>query len=460
MDETRLEALVRKKGLELKWEQTETTTWEDGPRVFVLNSGSRSKKLGLQSLKGFSVCDVRGLPVDFSLSDYAQLALAFLSHQGYLGDRDTIGGIDSISFRSGAGLRPVRKLGVYALDNEMIADLKEPTFKHDSNSDGLVAHILSRMGERGNIPCYTRDLITTDQLDVSARFSGLPEVQVECRAHFLNMTAALREVLRQNTYKGIEFDEMDALVVHLGGGIGIAGFRNGRYMDFADAAGEMPSETRAGGIHLNPLSVAKYVARNVLEKRFSHEGAQKWVVESFMKNSGLKGYLNTADVKTIAEISTSPEKAKAHYETNRGFFQNLFLRCGDLPKGVSCEEAVQNLANNALDSLVYNIEAGIGKIYGGVFKFQPPRAVIVTGNLLYQPAIERRIFRDGGAINNLNLYCGINVEPAPGQQEMKSLLWASIPDLEESCGGPGKFLSYAKERYNPRNLIFVKRKED
>ena len=49
MPETRLEALVRKKGFELKWEPTEETTWEEGPKVLVLNSGSRSKKLGLQS---------------------------------------------------------------------------------------------------------------------------------------------------------------------------------------------------------------------------------------------------------------------------------------------------------------------------------------------------------------------------------------------------------------------------
>ena len=53
-----------------------------------------------------------------------------------------------------------------------------------------------------------------------------------------------------------------------------------------------------------------------------------------------------------------------------------------------------------------------------------------------------------------------NVQEISGQHEMKSLLCASIPDLEEACGGPGEVLSYKKERYDPRNLILSKQKEN
>lgn len=457
---TRLETLVERRNLKLKWEPTETTSWEDGPRVLVINPGSRSIKLGLQDQHGFSVCDVRDIPKGFTVSDYAQLALAFLSHYGFLGDKDVIKDLDSISFRSGAGLRPVRQLGVYALDAQMIADLKAPTFPHDSNFGGRIAYVLSGMGTGGRqkrIPCYTRDLITTDQLDILERFSGLPQVQVECRAHFLNMTAALRDVYCKH-FASTKFEDLSAIIVHLGGGIGIAGFEDGRYKAFVDAAGEMPSETRAGGLHLNPHRVAKYAVGHVLSSDLSYESAMDWVDGLFMKMGGLVAYLKTADVGKIAEISEDPEKAAKHHRENKAFFTELFERCGGLPKGLSREEAVQNLANNALDALVYNVEAGIGRIYGSMFSFRMPETVVVTGGLLYQPAIKTRLFRRMGLLDNIRTETV--VKEIPGQQEMRSLLCASLPDLEESCGGPGRILSYKDERYDPRNSIFLRQPKE
>ncbi|MBT3229923.1 MAG: butyrate kinase [Candidatus Marinimicrobia bacterium] len=187
----------------------------------------------------------------------------------------------------GAPLRPLSG-GSYQVNDLMLDDLR--TNKYSQHASNLAALMGERIGHKNNIPVYITDPITTDEFEAVARISGVPGIERKSRSHALNIKASLRELcIRLNK----NYAESSWVVCHMGGGISVATVSNGRIIDVNDALlGMGPfSPERAGAL---PTS-------GILDLAFGANHDRSSIEELLSKESGLKGYLGTADLQMVEE---------------------------------------------------------------------------------------------------------------------------------------------------------------
>ncbi|NQV42240.1 MAG: butyrate kinase [Candidatus Marinimicrobia bacterium] len=187
----------------------------------------------------------------------------------------------------GAPLHPLRG-GSYEVNDLMLEDLR--TNKYSHHASNLGALIGERIGKKLNIPVYITDPITSDEFEPLARISGVPGIQRKSRGHALNIKASLRKLCSRLDKK---YTESSWVVCHMGGGISVAAVRNGHIIDVNDALlgmGPFSSE-RAGSL---PTS-------GILDLVFEANPARAAIEELLSKNSGLKGYLGTADLQQVEQ---------------------------------------------------------------------------------------------------------------------------------------------------------------
>lgn len=116
---------------------------------------------------------------------------------------------DAIIARGGL-LKPTPG-GVYQVDERIKHDLWHADMEHASNLAALIAdEIASKMG----CPCYLADPVVTDELRDIARITGIPEIPRISIFHALNSRAVSRSYAARI---GRKYEELDLIVVHLGG---------------------------------------------------------------------------------------------------------------------------------------------------------------------------------------------------------------------------------------------------
>ncbi|MFH1851339.1 MAG: butyrate kinase [Candidatus Neomarinimicrobiota bacterium] len=195
----------------------------------------------------------------------------------------------------GGLLRPLAG-GVYAVNDLMLADLAQERYgRHASNRGAPLAATIAR---HFKVPAYVVDPVTTDELELIARISGVPGSERSGRGHALNIKAVAREACRE---LNLDFATARFVVAHLGGGITIAALAGGRMIDVNDALlGMGPfSPRRAGALPL----------RKVLDLAYSRPRAQ--VEQLLTRESGLTGYLGTDDLVAIERrIGAGDETAR------------------------------------------------------------------------------------------------------------------------------------------------------
>jgi butyrate kinase len=203
-------------------------------------------------------------------------------------------------------MKPV-PAGTYNIDDSMIGDLRDKSeerwgFEHAAN---LAAPIAYKIAASFAIPSFIVDPITVYELPPVARISGVPEIEYKSTLHALNLRAVGRLVAKE--YLNKRFDEVNMIGTHMGGGISIAAFHNGKAVDVnMGALGYGPfSPQRAGTLAII----------DVMNMCFSGKYTKKDLMKKFMKESGLTGYLGTDDAIEIEKrISNGDEKARLIYE--------------------------------------------------------------------------------------------------------------------------------------------------
>lgn len=202
--------------------------------------------------------------------------------------------VDAVVGRGGL-LRPIPG-GVYAVDDQMVEDLKAGVQgQHASNLGGLMAR---EIGETWKIPSFIVDPVATDEFEPLARLSGLPEIPRRSLVHALSVKAALRRFARDT---GMQVDDIWAVVGHLGGGISICAVKRGRIVDVNNANEEGPfSPERAGTLPVAP----------VVEMAFSGKYTAEQLKAKFTRSAGLTAYLGTNDGQEIdRRIKAGDERA-------------------------------------------------------------------------------------------------------------------------------------------------------
>jgi butyrate kinase len=255
---------------------------EKAKRILVINLGSTSTKVAVSESGKMLFTESVNHPVE-ELKQYTtiidQYELRKDTILGVLAKKEmSLDEIDGIASRGG-NMKPVPG-GIYEISPAMIDDMKSGKFgQHPNMCGGIVAYTL---GKERNIPALTVDPPTVDEMCVSARYSGIPQIKRQSSFHALNQKATARKIAAR---LGKDYEEVNLIVAHLGGGISVGAHRKGKVVDVNNALdGDGPfSPERAGTLPTGDL----------VKLCFSGNYSKEEVLKLIQGGGGLVAYLGT-----------------------------------------------------------------------------------------------------------------------------------------------------------------------
>jgi len=176
--------------------------------------------------------------------------------------------------------RPIES-GVYHVNEKMKYDLAHSTVgEHASNLGAFIAEDLAK--EFPNAKAYITDPVVVDEMDEIAHVGGHPAFPRRSVFHALNQKATAR---RHATAIGKSYDELNLIVVHLGGGISIGAHRSGKVVDVNHAiGGEGPfSPERSGGVSVI----------DAVREAYKGKYSEKELTKMLIGQGGLAAHLGT-----------------------------------------------------------------------------------------------------------------------------------------------------------------------
>lgn len=260
-------------------------------RILVVNPGSTSTKMAVyEDEKPILLRNITHTPEELSHFDAIteqqdfrrQLVLDEL-RQAYIPlDFDAVIG-------RGGLVKPISG-GVYEINKPMIDDTLYGCVMHNHacNLGCLIAHEIAAM-----IPgcrSFIADPGVVDELSPLARISGSPLMPRICIWHALNQRAIARRYARGI---GKEYEDLNLIICHLGGGISVAAHEHGKAIDANNALdGEGPfSPERAGSLP----------AADLIRLCFSGKYNEKQLLKRIAGKAGLNAHLGTNNMREILE---------------------------------------------------------------------------------------------------------------------------------------------------------------
>ena len=272
--------------------------------------------------------------------------------------------LDAVVGRGGL-LKPIPS-GVYRVNERMLDDLRKGIIgEHASNLGGILANEIA-LATGKNIGAFIVDPVVVDELNELARFSGHPQLPRISIFHALNQKAVARRYAREN---GLNYDNINLIVVHLGGGITVGAHEKGRVTDVNNGLdGEGPfSPERAGTLPVAALAKLCYSGKYQF-----HE-----VRKMITGKGGIVAYLGTNNANDVEK------------RVNNG----------------------DDAATKVYEAMAYQISKEIGA-YAVVLKGKID-AIILTGGLAYSDLIVKWIKERVEFLAPVSVY--------PGEDEMWAL---------------------------------------
>ncbi len=315
---------------------------EDTYYILAINPGSTSTKVALfkndvmvakESIE-HTTQDLA--PYDNILSQYPfrrQCILDFLAKQGVPTHM-----LACVVGRG--GLLPPIKTGGYRVNEKMKALIfSGQLLPHASNLGAVLADEIAAMAGK---PAYIYDAVSANDITPMAQITGMPEITRTSLCHVLNSRAVARRVAKS---MDTEYEQFQAVVAHLGGGISISVHQRGKIIDaLPDDSGPFAPE-RAGGLP----------ALKVIDLCFSGQYNRQEMIKKTRGNAGLVALVGTTDCREIERrIADGDEQVRLAYE-----------------------------------AMVYNIAKGIGHM--SVVLKGECEAIILTGGLAHSAYIIGKI---------------------------------------------------------------------
>ena len=185
----------------------------------------------------------------------------------------------------GGLLRPIPG-GTYTVNESMANDLKKAERgEHASNLGGLLAKDLAA---ELNIPAFIVDPVVVDEMQTIARISGHPLIERKSIFHALNQKAVAK---RYAQAQGANYEDMNLIVAHLGGGVSVGAHCHGKVIDVNNALdGDGPfSPERSGSLPAGDL------ARLCFGGKYTQGDIKKMLTGQ----GGLVAYLGTNDGREV-----------------------------------------------------------------------------------------------------------------------------------------------------------------
>jgi len=217
----------------------------------------------------------------------------------------------------GGLIKPVES-GVYSVNQKMVEDLKSAEFGEDVvNLGGLLAKGIANTIEGAQ--AYIADPVVVDELQEIARFTGRPELKRRSIFHALNHKITARKYAK---IKYSEYEDMNLIVAHLGGGISIGAHKKGRVIDTNQAYdGEGPfSPIRSGSLPMG----------DVIKMCYSGKYSKEEMLKMQTGEGGLYSYFKTHSAFDVCKMRDSGDKKAAEvlsamaYQVSK-FISSLFV---------------------------------------------------------------------------------------------------------------------------------------
>ena len=198
----------------------------------------------------------------------------------------------------GGLMRPIEG-GVYRVGEAMIADLVAPKRQHASNLGALIAR---RIADQAGVEAYIADPVVVDELQDLARVSGIKSIPRRSIFHALNQKAIARRYAME---EGEKYEDLNLIVVHMGGGISVSAHAKGRVIDTNNALdGDGPiAPERAGTIP----------AGDLVDLCFSGEYEKGDIKKLLAGKGGLVDHVNSNNVQELNEVRAANGDQEARF---------------------------------------------------------------------------------------------------------------------------------------------------
>lgn len=337
-----------------------------GYKVLIINMGSTSTKIAVYNGDEKVWINSLSHPTE-EISKYSiyreqydyrkKIILSLLK----LKDED-LSKFDAFVSRGGT-IKPVSS-GTFMINETMLEDAWSGVYgDHPCNIGCQIAFDLSK---EYNVPAYTVDPPSCNEMCDEATYSGLPEIKRMASFQALNHRAIARRYCAET---GLNYSESNLIVAHMGGGISVAAHQCSKIIDVNNAlAGDGPfALERSGGIPVGDL----------IKLCYSNAYTCSEMLRKVNGRGGMSAYLHTTDAREI----------------EKRIFE------GD------------EYALEVTKAMTYQVSKEIGAI-ASVFKGRVD-AILLTGGLAYWDRFVDLISERVGFIAPINRY--------PGENEMESL---------------------------------------
>ncbi len=268
----------------------------------------------------------------------------------------------------GGMLKPIPG-GTYAVSDDLLEDLKiGKQGQHASNLGGILAR---EIGDSIGVPSYIVDPVVVDELMPEARISGVPELPRTSVFHALNQKAVAKRYAKEI---GKNYEDLNLIVVHMGGGVSVGAHKNGRIVDVfnaLDGDGAFSPE-RAGAVPTGAL----------VKMCFSGKYTEKEVYSKLVGKGGFNAYLGTNDMRDIQKMIADGNKDAKLY----------------------CDAFLLQVAKD-IGSMACVLEGKVDQI-------------IVTGGIAYNAPVTDALKQKAGFIAPFTIY--------PGEDELLALTQGAL----------------------------------
>lgn len=268
-------------------------------KILIINPGSTSTKIVvyedetqvMEETLRHSTEEIAQYATIYDQKDFRKdVIISVLKEKGVdLNDIDVVVG-------RGGLLKPIPG-GTYETTPELLEDLKiGKQGQHASNLGGILA---KEIASEINVPSYIVDPVVVDELQDVARLSGHPEMPRISIFHALNQKAVAKRYAKET---GKAYEDLNLIVVHMGGGVSVGAHKNGKVIDVANALdGDGPfSPERAGGLPSGAL----------MKLCFSGKYTQAEIGKMINGNGGFNAYVGTNDMRDLVKMAETDANAK------------------------------------------------------------------------------------------------------------------------------------------------------
>lgn len=288
-----------------------------GLKSLIINPGSTSTKIGVfedetllfdETLR-HSTEEIAQYDSIFAQKDFRKnIILDFLKEKNF--------DVKSLDFVVGRGgmLKPIPG-GTYEVTDALLEDLKVGVQgQHASNLGGILA---KEIGDSVGVPSYIVDPVVVDEMMDIARYSGCKEFPRVSKFHALNQKAVAKRYAKE---VGKKYEDLNLIVVHMGGGCSVGPHKNGKVIDIfnaLDGDGAFSPE-RAGAVPPGAL----------IKACFSGKYSEKEVYKMLVGNGGFNSYVGTNDMRDVEKMVNDGDKNAA--EVREAFILQMAKDIGSM----------------------------------------------------------------------------------------------------------------------------------